>query len=118
VKTRDALEKLKAEGFAEYSGGKGTSVHALRAAGMSNILIDGKTPSEKRPAVELGKPISLKATDERGRALDPPDIESRISAPVLVRDTNGERIAVFFVPGEYHLRVPTKASGDRKIVAV
>jgi hypothetical protein len=118
VKTRDALEKLKAEGFTEYSGGKGTSVHALRAAGMSNILIDGKTPSEKRPSVELGKPISLKATDERGRALDPPEIESRISAPVLVRDTNGERTVVFFVPGEYHLRVPTKASGDRKIVAV
>jgi hypothetical protein len=118
VKTRDALEALKAEGFNEYSGGKGTSVHALRAAGSSTILIDGKSPSEKRPAVELGKPVVLRATDERGRPLDPPEIESRISAPLLVRDADGQRTVVFFVPGEYHLRVPTKATGDRKIVAV
>jgi hypothetical protein len=118
VKTRDGIEALKAEGFIEHSGGKGTSVHALRAFGSGNILIDGNTPAEKRPAVELGKPVKLKATDERGRALDPPDIESRISAPVFIKDTDGERTAIFFVPGEYHLRVPGKASGDRKIVAV
>jgi hypothetical protein len=118
VKTRDALEKLKADGFVEYSGGKGTSVHALRAAGSSQITIDGQSPKEKRPTVELGKPVRLAATDERGRTLDPPEIESRISAPVLVRDANGERTAVFFVPGEYHLRVPTKATGDRKIIAI
>jgi hypothetical protein len=118
VRTRDALEALKTEGFVEYAGGKGTSVHALRAAGGSTILIDGKTPPEKRPTIELGKQVHLKATDERGRALDPPDIESRISAPVFIRDVQGERTVIFFVPGEYHLRVPGKATGDRKIVAV
>jgi hypothetical protein len=118
VRTRDMLDALKAEGFSEYAGGKGTSVHALRAAGISNISIDGKTPSEKRPHIELGRPIKLRATDERGRALDPPEVESRISAPVFVRDAGGERTVIFFVPGEYQLRVPGKASGDRKIVAV
>jgi hypothetical protein len=117
VRTRDMLDKLRAEGFSEYSP-KGTSVHALRLSGGSSITIDGKVPTEKRPSVELGKPVRLQATDERGRAIDPPEVESRISAPLFFRDSNGERTVVFFVPGEYQLRVAGKATGDRKIVAV
>lgn len=117
VRTRDALAMLRAEGFTEYSGGKGTSVHALRAMGKSNISIAGYPEGEKRPAVELGTPLVVCATDERGRPLDPPDVESRTSAPVLIKDGEGDRTVVFYVPGEYLLRVPGKASGDRKIVA-
>jgi hypothetical protein len=118
VKTRDMLEALRAEGFSEYTGGKGSSVHTMRLAGASSITIDGKVPPEKRPLVELGKPVRLRATDERGRDIDPPEVESRINAPLFARDANGERTVVFFVPGEYQLRVPGKATGDKKIIAV
>lgn len=117
VRTRDTIDTLVAEGFTEYSGGKGTSVHALRAMGKGNISVVGYPEKEKRLAVELGAPVVVSATDERGRPLDPPDVESRTSAPVLIRDDEGDRTVVFYVPGEYLLRVPGKASGDRKIVA-
>src|SRR5688572_17278588 len=47
VKTRDMLDALRAEGFSEYTGGKGSSVHTMRLAGASSITIDGKVPPEK-----------------------------------------------------------------------
>jgi hypothetical protein len=117
VRTRDTLEELRSKGFLEYNGGKGTPAHALRIMGKSNIAIEGANEKEKRSHVELGKPVVVSATDERGRPLDPPEVESRISAPVMVKDGGGSRTIVFFVPGEYSLRVPGKATGDRKVLA-
>ena len=74
---------------------------------------------EARVHLEVGRPVLLTSSDERGRPLVAPDIESRLGAPLLTKDeAEGQRrTAIFLVPGEYLLRVPGRAAGDRKIVA-
>ncbi len=118
VSVRDRIPELEADGFVSYAPTSGLSVHALRAMGKSIITIEGRGDDAK-VSVEIGEPLALTATDERGRPLPPPEIDSRIGAPMLVKDDAeaNRRSVVFLVPGEYVLRVPGRASGARKVVA-
>lgn len=116
VASRDRIQEAVADGFAEYSCNEGLSVHALRSNGRSKIFVKGQPDDPKILSVPLGERIIVSATDERGRPLAAPDVESRVSAPLLSRDgEDGDRTVIFFIPGEYHLRVQGRATGDRKL---
>ena len=107
-----------AAGFKPYEPDAVLSVHALRASGSGTILIDGLPPrSGGAIEVAVGAPIALRATDERGRPLEAPAIERRDPAPILAKDDDGTRTAIFLVPGKYRVRVPGKAQGALTIVA-
>lgn len=118
VGVRDRIPELHANGYVSYEPTSGLSVHELRAMGKSVITIEGANQDEK-VSVEIGEPLVLSATDDRGRPLPPPEIDSRIGAPMLVKDDAeaNRRSVVFLVPGEYVLRVPGRASGARKVLA-
>lgn len=119
VSVRDRIPDLEAAGYKHYAPTQGLSVHALRAMGKSNIHIVDKPDDEARVSTSIGAELTMSATDERGRPLPPPEIESRIDAPMLVKDDaeGAVRSVVFLVPGEYVLRVPGRASGARKVLA-
>lgn len=119
VAARDQVPALEADGFKPYEAQSGLSVHALRAMGKSNIHIVGKDDAEKPVTATVGDRLELTATDERGRPLDVPEVESRVGAPIMFKDESEakKRTVVFLVPGEYVLRVPGRASGARKIIA-
>ena len=118
VLARDSAGALAAEGFEAYQPAQSLSVHALRASGRSTIHVDGAPPGPKLTGVEIGRPIELRATDERGHPLEPPEIESRLGAPILAKsDGEGLRTAIFLIPGRYRLRVPGRAEGDRRVLA-
>jgi hypothetical protein len=119
VSARDRLPILEETGFKQYAAGQSLSVHALRAMGRSNIAISGVADDEKKIEVKLGTEVELSATDEKGRPLPPPEVESRLEAPLYSKDdsANNKRTIYLFVPGEYHVRVPGRATGDRKLFA-
>lgn len=116
VAVRDRTPQLLAEGFVASRRSAGMAAHALRAMGSASIWIQGVGAKDRSPALELGAPITMRATDERGRALTPLEIESAMGAEVLIRDDEDARTVIFLVPGEYQVRVPTKASGARKLL--
>jgi hypothetical protein len=119
VEARDRLPALEEAGFRRYAAGQSLSVHALRAMGRSNISVAGYPDDEKRIEVKLGSELVLTATDEKGRPLPVPEIESHLEAPLYSKDDPAlnRRTIYLFVPGEYHVRVPGRAAGDRRIFA-
>lgn len=117
VKARDAQIGWTTDGFVPHMKDGGMNLHTLRAMGSARIAVAGADDKDKLPHVPVGAPVEVHAADERGRPLDPPEVESLLGAEVLVRDADKRREVVFLIPGEYHLRVPTKATGDRKLVA-
>ncbi len=116
VQTRDRQESLCAEGFAIYAPEAALSVHALRARGRATIIVDGEVELPKLVEVTIGRPTRLSSVDDKGRVLDPPEVETDTGAPVLVRPQNGARDVIFMVPGNYRLRVPSRASGDLRVL--
>jgi hypothetical protein len=120
VKARESIPALEEAGFKRYAATPSLSVHALRAMGKSNIAIAGHADDEKRVEVRIGEQIQLTATDERGRPLQAPEIESHLEAPLYARDESepNKRTIFLLVPGEYFVRVPGRATGDRKLVAI
>lgn len=114
VRARDGQQRWLDEGFRLYKPATSLSVHALRASGQCNISID--TSGEH---VLVGEPAVLSATDERRRTIGPPEIETALEAPVLIRDDPEtlRRTIVLTVPGPYRVRVAGRASGDRKVIA-
>ena len=119
IKLRDGFHALEKNGFRHYMPTPSLSVHALRAMERSAITIEGYESNEKRPIVPLGKEIILSATDERGRGLTPPEVENLLDAPLCVKDAeNGSaRTIILMIPGEYVVRVPGRATGERKLFA-
>lgn len=119
VQARDRLPVLEEAGFRRYSAGQSLSVHALRAMGRSQISISGFADDEKRVEVKLGSELTLTAVDEKGRPLPVPEVESHLEAPLFSKDepTLNRRSIYLFVPGEYQVRVPGRAAGDRRIFA-
>lgn len=120
IRARDGRPDLEARGFRPYVATRSLSVHALRAGGKAIITIEGVDDNAIGVDVPLGQEIKLTARGERGQALAAPEVESPIAnAGVLVFDPPGEsgRRIVFTVPGQYRLRVPGRATGDRKIIA-
>lgn len=119
VRTRERSEEYRKQGFQRYNKNQGLSVHALRAAGRSVIEIQGVGTKEQPARIQLGEPLLIKSTDDRGRPLAAAEVESRIAAPVLIKEEQepGHRTIIFTIPGEYRLRVPGRATGDRKVVA-
>ncbi|MBK8013382.1 MAG: hypothetical protein IPK13_18765 [Deltaproteobacteria bacterium] len=118
---REERPALEARGFKPYVATRNLSVHALRAGGKAIISIDGIDDNAIGVELPLGQEIRLAARGERGQALVAPEVESAIAnAGVLVFDPPGEscRRIVFTVPGQYRLRVPGRATGDRKILAL
>jgi hypothetical protein len=117
VEARDRIPELEAQGYKTYAQTAGMSVTALRAMGKAIIEIEGQSESG-RVDVVVGQPLVVKALDERKRPIAPPEVESRLGAPLLYKDDEPTRTYVFLVPGEYLLRVPSKASGERKLTAI
>ena len=116
VEARDARDQFLSQGFRAYRQSPGMNVHALRAMGAATIHISGVDTTTRQAVLPLGVPVELRADDERGRPLEPPDVESRLRAEALVKSRSGLRTVVFLVPGEYTFRVPTKATGHRKVL--
>lgn len=144
VEIRDRQTALANEGFVIYQPEPALSVHALRVMGRATIVVDGNPDADKVLELKVGEPVRLAATDEKGRPLDPPEIETDTGAPLLVRtgdkatglDERTERDVtahrsdrspstdrapvardvVFMVPGAYRLRVRGRASGDKKVI--
>lgn len=119
VEARDRLPVLEEAGFRRYTASQSLSVHALRAMGRSNIAISGAPDDQKRVEIQLGTEVVLSATDEKGRPLPVPEVESHLEAPLYSKDDvpGNKRTIYLYVPGEYHVRVPGRAAGDRRIVA-
>jgi hypothetical protein len=118
VAARDAAEARQAEGFGPYAPATALSVHALRASGRSTIDLDGDRGGRGETRVDIGQPLRLSATDERGRPLEPPEIEG--PGLILVREAPGvpgARDVILNVPGRYRLRVPGRAEGNRRLLA-
>ncbi len=116
VQARDQSEALLQEGFETSQQEAGFGAHALRAMGSAHITIQGIDDKERRPQLQVGVPIVLSATDERERDLAPPEIASKLAAEVLTKDNRHQRTVIFLIPGEYQVRVSTKASGARKLL--
>lgn len=118
VDARESRPRFEAEGFSIYNPTSALSVHSLRAMGKASISVFGRSATDKQLAVRVGEAIRLSAVDERNRPVKPPEIESRLGAPVLTRDEpEGARSVIFLVPGDYVLRVPGRAAGERKLRA-
>jgi hypothetical protein len=120
VKAREAIPELEAKGFKRYQVTQALSVHALRAMGKSSIRISGHPNDLRKVEVRFGEEITLSSYDEKGRLLSPPEIESHVEAPLYVRDGDqpNQRTIFLLVPGEYFVRVPGRATGDRKLIAL
>jgi hypothetical protein len=119
VKARESIPALEQQGFRPYVVTPALSVHALRAMGKSHIEIVGHGTEERKVEVRFGEPITLASTDERGRPLSPPEVESHVEAPLYVReDSENQRTIFLLVPGEYFVRVPGRATGERKLIAL
>lgn len=119
VGAREQIPALEGSGYRRYQASQSLSVHALRAMGRSNISIAGKKDEDKKVEVRLGEELLLGATDEKGRPLPAPEIESHLEAPLYARDEKdpSKRSIFLIVPGEYYVRVPGRATGDRKLIA-
>ena len=118
IAARDAVPALLADGFEVYAPSAGLSVHALRAMGRAKIEVGGGT--EKKALVEapVGARLTLAGTDERGKPIEAPEVESRLRPPIYTRPTEGNtRSIVLVVPGRYQIRVPGRAEGDRVLIA-
>lgn len=118
VEARDRVPSLEAEGWKTYVPTAGLSMHALRAMGRAQIDVGGATEKGGRLEAEVGQVITATAVDERGRPIAPPEVENRLGAPLLFQDQPEGRRYLLLVPGEYLFRVPSKASGERKLTAV
>lgn len=120
VRARDHVAELEKDGFKRYVATQSLSVHALRAMGRSTITITGHKDDEKKVEVRFGEPIRVASFDERGRPLSPPEVESHVEAPLWFRDEKepNQRTIFLVVPGEYFVRVPGRATGDRKLIAL
>ena len=118
VQTRDRQPTWSNEGFTPYKPEPALSVHALRARGQATIIVDGDSEAPDRLEFAIGQMVRLSSVDEKGRGLSPPEIETDTGAPLLVRKADGARDVVFTVPGRYRLRVPGRASGDKKALVL
>lgn len=120
VEARDRVAELERDGFKRYVATQSLSVHALRAMGRSSITIAGHKDDEKKVEVRFGELLRLTSFDERGRPLSPPEVESHVEAPLWFRDEKepNQRTIFLVVPGEYFVRVPGRATGDRKLIAL
>lgn len=118
VAARSRIPELEARGYARYTPSTSLSIHGLRAGGTAHVLIDEQR-SERDATLDLGQPHGLQATDERGRALGAPELESELGAPVwaLAPDKREVRSVVVIVPGRYRLRVPGRAEAARTVLA-
>jgi hypothetical protein len=119
VRAREAIPTLEAEGFRRYQMTQVRSVHALRAMGKSIVHVEGHPEDAAKLDVKIGDKIVLSATDEKGRPLSPPEIDSNVDAPLYTKDgkEGNVRAIVLLVPGEYLVRVPGRATGDRRLLA-
>ena len=121
IAARDRRADFAAEGFEEYTPTAALSIHALMAMGRARIEVSGARSGLGGGTfeVELGVPLDLSSSDDRGKALDPPEIESELGAPLIVRRPEGSpaRRVVFLVPGRYRLRVPNRSEGARWLIA-
>ena len=120
IDARDAMAARADEGYEVYNPQGALSVHAMRAHGSAHIHVEPVEQRDDAMTVKIGEPIQLSATSERGKALEPPGIESLLDAPVLVKSDplkEDLRFAIFVVPGWYTLRVPGKLDGERKLLA-
>ena len=116
VDLRDRQAQLADDGFEVYEPEPALSVHALRAAGRATIVVDGSAEAPATLELVVGVPVRLASTDEKGRPLAPPEIETDTGAPLLVRSIDDARDVMFMVPGTYRLRVRGRASGDKKAI--
>jgi hypothetical protein len=119
VRARESISELESEGFRRYQVTQARTVQAIRAMGRSNVHVEGHPDGDKKVDVRVGDKIVLRATDEKGRPLPPPEVESHLDAPLFAKDDKdaNARTIVLLVPGEYLVRVPGRATGDRKLIA-
>ncbi len=115
VEARERLPEWERQGFRPTALPLGSPAHALRASGEARIAIDGEAvgPTARVP---LGVVLTLTATDERGRPLPPPELQSATRAPVWTVEGPPRR-AVFLIPGPYEAQVPGRAFGRRTVLA-
>jgi hypothetical protein len=115
VEARERLPEWERQGFRPTALPLGSPAHALRSSGGAQINIDGEAlgPNARVP---LGVPLTFTATDERGRPLPPPELQSATRAPVWTADGPPRR-AVFLIPGPYEAQVPGRAFGRRTVLA-
>lgn len=118
VAARARIAELEANGHARYAPAAGLSVLGLRAGGTAHILLDDRKV-DRDAALALGQEHALRATDDRGRGLGAPELESETGAPIWARpvDKSETRRVVVVVPGRYRVRVPGRAEAVRTLVA-
>jgi hypothetical protein len=118
VRARDDLEEFVAEGFEPHAPSTALSVHALMAAGRAKIVVKGADAgSAGNFQAEVGRVLELSASDDRGKTLEPPEIESELGAPVWAKKSDTVRTVVLVVPGRYRLRVPGRSEGTKALIA-
>ena len=117
VTVRDRVPELEAAGFQRSEARVVLNANIIQAMGRADIRIEGQPDEALRVEAPIGQPLVVSATDERGRPIDPPIIESATQPPVWMRDEDQTRSIVLMVPGPYTLRVAFKAEGARRVVA-
>jgi len=118
LRAREAILVLEGGGFSRCAASTALSVNSLRAGGTANIHAADRL-LVKDVELSLGVPHALRATDDRGRALSAPEIESETGAPIWAKpvDKNEARQIVLVVPGRYRLRVPGRAEAVVSVLA-
>lgn len=121
VRARDAVPGLEARGYRPYRANTAMSVQLFRFSGSCTIHLQSAPEEPDRPSplegVDIGVPFRMSATDESGKLLAPPELETRVDAPLLARDDDsGGRSFVVLVPGEYRARVAGREKGERTFI--
>ena len=117
VSTRDRLPNKELERFREVQSKGGLAAFTLQSSSTAVISVQGH-PAKGKLKVELGVPVRVSATDERGRSLPPPDVENALGAPFWRADSSdGGRDILLAIPGTYILQVPGHSGGARTLVA-
>lgn len=114
---RAARSRWHHEGFKSTPASSGISLKDLEAIGHADIHVELEGEGSRRMA-SLNQVVTARAYDSKGRPLPKIDVEHPMAAEVLIREhaESGGRDFVFWIPGAYRLRVPSRATGEVTLV--
>lgn len=118
LEAREQRPRYNQAGFRSVPATSGISLKDLEAIGHADIRVDLEGDGPRLRAA-LGTMLAARARDTKGRPLPNIEVEHPMGAEILLRKNGetGDTEMVFWIPGPYRIRVPSRATGDRTVVA-